>query len=103
MSILINRINNNKIYERAETLLLEVESFIGLDMTIDAFIKKDLPKYFYIEVFRNENDLYDFVYHFEVSFGSGLVTIKNAGAPNETLEYNDIVKLCMDRNDSLIA
>ena len=103
MSILIDRNTNSKIYDRAEILLSEVESFIGVDMTIDAFIKRDLPKYFYIEVFRNQNDLYDFVYHFEVNFGSGTVTVKNAGTPSETLEYNDIVKLCIDNKNSLTA
>ena len=103
MSVLINRNNNSKIYDRAESMLYEIEHFTGVDMTIDAFIKRDLPKYFYIEVFRNQENLYDFVYHFEVNFGSGLVTVKNVGTPSETLEYNNIVQLCIDSNNSLTA
>ena len=103
MSVLINRNNNNKIYDRAEALLSEIESYIDVDMTIDAFIKRDLPKYFYIEVFRNQDDLYDFVYHFEVNYGSASVTVKNAGTPTECLEHNDIVQLCIDNKNSLTA
>ncbi len=90
MNILINRNENRKIYDRAETLLPEVESFIGVDMTIDAFIKRDLPKYFYIDVYKNKSDLYDFVYFFEVESGGNFVTVKNVGSVNETIEYNNI-------------
>jgi hypothetical protein len=104
MSVLINKEDNHKIYDRAETLLDEVQSFIGVDMTIDAFVEKDLPKYFYINVFKNKDDMYDFVYNFEVDAGSGIAIVKNAGAPNETIEYNDTVQICIDKNkDSLSA
>lgn len=85
--------------EKAIQLIPELESMFNIDMSIDSFIKNDLPYYFNIIVKDNDGNS-DLVFNFETGFGSGQITVESFGTRFEEITWNDIVQLHIDNEDS---
>lgn len=86
--------------EKAIQLIPELENMFNIDMSIDSFIKNDLPYYFNIIDKESDGDL-DLIFNFETGFGSGQITVENFGTSFEEITWNDVVQLHIDNDQSI--
>ena len=88
---------NDNIKKRALSLIPTLEDACNVDMCLDAFLKNDLPAYFNIEFEGSIDDYINIIYNFETDHGSGKITIVNFGEISETLVWNDIVQIYIEK------
>tara|TARA_B100000902_G_C27099291_1_gene807965 strand:+ start:576 stop:863 length:288 start_codon:yes stop_codon:yes gene_type:complete len=84
-----------QLREKAIKLIPELENMLGIDMSIDSFIKNDLPYYFNVIANKNE-DCIDLTYNFETNYGSGQITVESFGEEAEEIIWNNIVQVYID-------
>lgn len=90
---------DTQLREKAIKLIPELENMLGIDMSIDSFMKNDLPYYFNITANKNAECI-DVTYNFETSFGSGQITVESFGEVAEEIIWNDIVQIHIDNEQS---
>lgn len=89
-----------QLREKAISLIPELENMLGIDMSIDSFMKNDLPYYFNITSNNNDKCI-NFTYNFETNFGSGQITVESFGEESEVIIWNDIVQTNIDNKKSV--
>ena len=89
-----------QLREKAINLIPELENMLDIDMSIDSFIKNDLPYYFNVIANKNEECI-DLTYNFETNFGSGQITVESFGEEAEEIIWNDIVQIHIDNKKSI--
>ena len=95
--MLVSKEKNSRIYDRALTLVPEIEDSFGFDMCVEAMIKGNLPEYFNVHVHHNVYpeglDTYDFVYMIESATDEGTipckVTVRDVGTPQEKVVLSE--------------
>jgi len=91
---------DNYTRQLAIKLIPELESTFNIDMSLESFVKNDIPNYFNIE--EEDNGAWkDVTFNFETTYGSASITIKYFGTRSEELHWNDIMQLHIDNESSL--
>ena len=88
---------NDSIRKKALSLIPELEDACNVDMSTESFLKNDLPAYFNIQIEESISDYINVVYNFETDFGSGKITILNFGENFESIIWNDIVQIYIEK------
>jgi hypothetical protein len=89
-----------QLREKAIKLIPDLENMLGIDMSIDSFIKNDLPYYFNVVSKKNDNCI-DLTYNFETNYGSGQITVESFGKDSEEIIWNEIVQTHIDNEKSV--
>jgi len=74
-------------------MIPSLQGKIGVDMSYDIFCKRELQSYYFIELVRDQNSLYEtVVYTFETNSGPAVLKVKDFNTDTPRFEYNDILQ-----------
>lgn len=84
--------------EKALNLIPELEETFKLDMSIESFIKNDIPNYFNVSSKNNSDGMTDIIYNFEIDEGSGQIIVESFGTRFESVRWNNVVQSHLDNS-----
>jgi hypothetical protein len=86
---------NSNLFNKAIELIPQLEQRFCVDMSLESFVKKDLPNYFFIKNAEKTNKV---TYNFETEFGTAQLTVDDVYASeyNQSYEWNDILEKYLD-------
>ena len=85
------------IKEKALIIIPELEERFEIDMSIESFEKNDLPKYYFIDVLKEDKVKYTF----ETNYGSAEIVVDNFLTSQEEFTWNNVLQLHIDNMSSI--